>query len=131
MDDPILFDNQKANCSSEPRFDLSHLQENECVRVERLLYDYKTIFGDNIFRLGATSFTEHSINTGNAQPIKQLLPRRLPNALGSIVDNQMKEMLDSNIVRPSQAPWVSPIVLVRKKDSTWRFCVDYRKLLTM
>ena len=126
MDDPVLFDNQKANCS-EPRFDLNHLQENERVRVERLLYDYKTIFANNIFELGATSFTEHSINTGNAQPIKQL-PRRLPNTLRAVVDQQVKEMIDSNIVRPSQSPWASPIVLVRKKDSTWRFCIDYRKL---
>ena len=37
-------------------------------------------------------------------------------------------MLQTGVVRPSHSPWANPIVLVRKKDDTWRFCVDYRKL---
>ena len=97
------------------------------MHVDRLLCDYKTLFANNLSELGTTSLVEHSIDTGNAPPIKQL-PRRLPNALKPIVDSQVKEMIDNNIVRPSHSPWASPIVLVRKKDGTWRFCIDYRKL---
>ena len=37
-------------------------------------------------------------------------------------------MVKHNIVHPSTSPWSSPVVMVRKKDNTWRFCVDYRKL---
>ena len=37
-------------------------------------------------------------------------------------------MLKQGVVQPSSSPWSSPIVMVRKKDGSWRFCTDYRKL---
>lgn len=37
-------------------------------------------------------------------------------------------MLDSGIITESSSPWAAPIVLIRKKDGTLRFCVDNRKL---
>lgn len=37
-------------------------------------------------------------------------------------------MLEQSVVKESASPWAAPIVLVRKKDGSWRFCVDYRKL---
>lgn len=37
-------------------------------------------------------------------------------------------MLDSGVVKESSSPWAAPVVLAKKKDDSWRFCVDYRKL---
>lgn len=39
-----------------------------------------------------------------------------------------KELLDSGVVQHSKSPFALPIVLVKKKDSSWRMCIDYRKL---
>ena len=41
---------------------------------------------------------------------------------------QVQQMLSSNVIRPSNSPWASPVVIVRKKDGSLRFCVDFRQL---
>lgn len=44
------------------------------------------------------------------------------------IQNQVRTMLDDDVIQSSTSPWSSPVVLVKKKDGTLRFCVDYRKL---
>lgn len=67
------------------------------------------------------------IDTGKHKPIK-IPPRRLPYAQREIVEKEIQKMLDNNIIEPSESPWSAPLLLVEKKDKTWRFCVDYRQL---
>ena len=77
--------------------------------------------------LGNTDVIQHRIDTGDSPPIRQY-PRRLPFAYREEVKSQVNDMLKQGVVQPSHSPWASPIVLVKKKDGTFRFCVDYRKL---
>ena len=69
---------------------------------------------------------KHHIRTAG-EPIRQPM-HRLSEALKTTVDSQVQNMLQNDIIQPSHSPWSSPIVMVKKKDGTWRFCVDYRKV---
>ncbi|GFU78523.1 retrovirus-related Pol polyprotein from transposon 412 [Trichonephila clavipes] len=77
--------------------------------------------------IGHTTVTQHRIDTADHPPIKQH-PRHLPFAKQEEVGTLLREMQENDIIEPSSSPWASPIVLVRKKDGSTRFCVDYRKL---
>ncbi|KRY45014.1 Retrovirus-related Pol polyprotein from transposon 17.6, partial [Trichinella britovi] len=74
-----------------------------------------------------TSLVTHRIETGEARPIKQP-PRRLPVAQRSVMERLVGQMLESGVIEPASGPWSSPVVVVRKKDGSPRFCVDYRRL---
>ena len=45
-----------------------------------------------------------------------------------IIRTHIRDMLANNVIRPSTSPFAAPVVLAKKHDGTWRFCVDYRKL---
>ena len=88
------------------------------------LLSFPDIFSNS---LGHTSVALHNIDTGNSPPIRQF-PRRLPYHHRAEVDKQVNDMLSQGVIQPSTSPWSSPIVLVKKKDGSYRFCIDYRKL---
>lgn len=109
-------------------FDINpHLTESEKNQMKELLSEFKDVFAFNSSQLGLTNAAEHVIDTGGAEPIKQRA-HRTSHKEREIIDSQVTEMKSSRVIRPSQSPWASPVVLIRKKDGTWRFCVDYRKL---
>ena len=92
-----------------------------------LLLSYSDIFATSSLDLGHTSIIEHEIDTDQARPIKQS-PYRVSVAQREEIDNHISNMLQQGIIEPSSSPWSSPVVLVKKKDGSTRFCVDYRKL---
>src|SRR3569833_2854577 len=77
--------------------------------------------------LGRTGNVKHAIVTPNTKPIS-VPPRRIPFSKRAVVKDHIDRMLADNIIKPTNSPWGSPIVLASKKDGTQRFCVDYRQL---
>jgi hypothetical protein len=95
--------------------------------LEELLADYQDVFETGSGDRGRTEEVYHRINTGDARPIRQP-PRRLPLAKQSLINDLLEDMKSQGVIEESDSPWSSPVVLVRKKDGSLRFCVDYRRL---
>ena len=105
----------------------SKLQSGEREVLNTLLLEYNDIFSKDPSDIGRTDLVRHGINTGNEAAIKQN-PRRIPLHKKNEVKELIHDMLEREVIRPSSSPWSSPIVLVKKKDNSTRFCVDFRKV---
>jgi len=91
------------------------------------LSDHAGTFAKDSTDLGYCDVLQHDIDTGDARPIKQS-PGRPPLAACTAEDQILDEMLESGVIEPSCSPCASPVCLVKKKEGTYRFCVDYRRV---
>ena len=103
------------------------INEDQKEKTLALLELYADVIASGDNGLGRTDILRHSIDTGNASPIRQQVRRTsLPGK--EKVRELLKNMMQKKVISPSKSPWASPIVLVQKKDGSTRFCVDYRKI---
>ncbi|UYV80731.1 hypothetical protein LAZ67_19001552, partial [Cordylochernes scorpioides] len=112
----------KINLTLDPG--LSEIQRLQLVSC---LDEFIGIFDFGSTPIKPTSTVKHKINTGDQSPIKQR-PYRVAPSERRLIQDEVNKMIENHIVKPSESPWSSPVILVRKKDGTWRFCVDYRRL---
>ena len=115
-------------------YDETCSRENLSVKTKAslrtLLCKHSRLFAESDDDLGRTHLVQHDIQTGEAAPIRQP-PRRVPEAQREVMDEEVAKMLRQGVIEPGQSPWASPVVLVKKKDGSTRFCVDYRRLNTL
>ncbi|GFX27404.1 hypothetical protein TNCV_35011 [Trichonephila clavipes] len=103
------------------------LHEKQRCAAGGLIKEFQGLFSRTFEDFGRTRLTKHRIDTGEHSPIKQH-PQRLPFAKQEEVQKLIKDMKDNEVIEPSSSTWASPVVMVKKKDGSTRFCVDYRRL---
>jgi len=103
-----------------------NLNESQKQLCAEFINEFHDVFSEKIIA-GNCEIGEHVINLLDSTPIKQV-PRRIPIHMREEVDKIIKDMSDEGVIEESKSPWMSPAVLVKKKNGTIRFCIDYRKL---
>ncbi len=119
---PVTNSSSRFRCLPNPT-----LSDTENAQLLSVLDEYSDIFASSSLDLGHTTLVRHEIDTGTAAPIKQA-PYRVSQSEKEIIEKHISDMLDQGIIEVSSSPWSSPVVLVKKKDGSTRFCIDYRKL---
>src|SRR5438445_8177084 len=111
----------------EQNFKIGKVEEEQENEIRRLIEKYKEICAISSTKLGKTNVVKHKINTGDHEPIAQK-QFRADKKRRTIIKEEVDKMLKDGIIKKSEGPWSSPVVIVTKKDGSARFCIDYRKV---
>ena len=114
------------------KLDLSGLgawPTEQAEKARGLLQEYHDIFSLEKHDMGHTNATKHKIilKDPDIPPFKEQFCRIPPPQLDEVREH-LKLMLDAGVVQPSNSPWCNAVVLVRKKDRSLHFCINFQRL---
>lgn len=95
--------------------------------LQSLLNSYEQLFHEPT-ALPPNRPCDHRIPLIEGAKVVNQRPYRMPHHQKEILEKIIKELLKYGVIRPSTSPFSSPMLLVKKKDGSWRLCTDYRKL---
>ena len=103
--------------------------KEQAEKARSLLKEYHNIFSLEKHDTGHTKAAKHKIvlKDPDTSPFKERFHRIPPLQLDK-VRAHLKMMLDAGVIQPSNSPWCNAVVLVRKKDGSLRFCINFRRL---
>ncbi|GKB39917.1 putative reverse transcriptase domain-containing protein [Tanacetum coccineum] len=93
-----------------------------------IIRDFPEVFPEDLPGLPPTRQVEFQIDlVPGAAPVARA-PYRLAPAEMKELSEQLQELSDKGFIRPSSSPWGAPVLFVKKKDGSFRMCIDYREL---
>jgi hypothetical protein len=93
-----------------------------------IVKEFPDVFPEELPGLPPIREIKVSIETlPGVNPIAQSLYRMAPIELAEL-NIQLQELLDKGFIRPSNSPWGALVLFVKKKDGTFRLCIDYHQL---
>ena len=116
---------QRSSMIQRLMADIEGLSPEQTSKLHKMLVGYADVISQNDGDLGKTNLVKHRIDTQRANPIRQPV-RRLPMQQKKEVQGMLHDMLHKGVIENSHSPWASPIVLVKKRDGSHRFCIDFR-----
>ena len=90
--------------------------------------DFPDVFPDDLPGLPPERDIDFPIDLVPGTASISLPPYRMAPAELKELKTQLQELVDRGFIRPSISPWGAPVLFVKKKDDTWRLCIDYRQL---
>lgn len=99
----------------------------QSLSMSQVLAKYPEIF-DEPTQLPPKREIDHTISLKEGIEPVNVQPYRYAYFQKAKIEKKVQEMLNSGLIRPSTSPFSSLVLLVKKKDGSWRFCTDYRSL---
>uniref|UniRef100_A0A0G4HP88 Reverse transcriptase domain-containing protein n=1 Tax=Chromera velia CCMP2878 TaxID=1169474 RepID=A0A0G4HP88_9ALVE len=106
--------------------DCEHLSAKQKKELKDLLLEYRDLFPTDR-NPGNIKGVEARVDVETDTPIYER-PRPVPHALRAELREGLQKLLEGGIIKPTSSPWGFPLILIRKKTSKLRICIDYRKL---
>ena len=95
-------------------------------RLRELMKKYSIVISLHELDLGWTDLVTHTIDTGDARPIRQQF-RSHPPAHQVEIDKHVSDLLAQKVIEPAASPWSSNVVLAKQADRSWRYYIDFRQ----
>lgn len=124
----VLYTDPTPKATSKLSLDVNpRVPQTKREKLLELLHSCTDCFSSTS-RVRQTPLRKHRIITDESEcPVYQH-PYRVSPKERDAIRRQVQEMLADDVNKLSKSPWASPVVLMRKKGGTLRFCVDYRKI---
>jgi hypothetical protein len=102
----------------------TRLNLGKATKLDQLLIHYQAVFQVPT-ELPPVRAHDHRITLELGTGVVNVQPYRYPHIQKTEIEREVEEMLAIGIIQPSFSPFSSSVLLVKKKDGSWRFCVDY------